>query len=653
MPTDQVTRAQFAALMALLAGGDSRVRGELTKQLPADRAVLVEQLLARTSSAAPDGVRTDVAAVRLFDGASETNAHALLAQLMAAQASRGSAEGAMAADRLPMNRRSTDQLLMDARPVDRVGTDRPLMGTQPMDRVATERSPMDQRPTGQLLSNRPLLDARLAEPHVALELQRSTPSAPFVAIPRGAERPDLSVARIARTRDASLEELLAVGDEAGADAKALLENLLAQAGTEGGARLATGLIPSVPMVPVTTWTSRTSTSPTEAVSDVQALAPELRTKLVRVMDRMKQEYGHDVQVVETGRTQERQDWLYAQGRTRDGQVVTWTRDSAHTRGEAVDVKIDGGWDNQEAFARLQQVARDEGLRTLGMKDPGHLELPRSAAALASEASREQAPVPAANGTPRVAGVASVAGVAGVAGVASTADGNGASMNFGSDSRQSNEQPASREVTSPQSRERTDRRDDAAASTAAPLSTPLIEREAPTMPASAPAPAVPGASGRDPIETTRPVAGIHQAERVADLQQQRADAPVPTVSRLTLNLDNANGTQDRITVDLRGQGVSAQISTDAASADSLRLKTADLQDSLGRHGLDTDSVRISAAGRPDGAQGDTQSFTRQEDARRESARDAQREQARTRDDRQQEEQRRQERARFLDYLNGTN
>ena len=199
MPTDQVTRAQFAALMALLAGGDSRVRGELTKQLPADRAVLVEQLLARTSSAAPDGVRTDVAAVRLFDGASETNAHALLAQLMAAQASRGSAEGAMAADRLPMNRRSTDQLLMDARPVDRVGTDRPLMGTQPMDRVATERSPMDQRPTGQLLSNRPLLDARLAEPHVALELQRSTPSAPFVAIPRGAERP-ISPWRVSRAR---------------------------------------------------------------------------------------------------------------------------------------------------------------------------------------------------------------------------------------------------------------------------------------------------------------------------------------------------------------------------------------------------------------------------------------------------------------------
>ena len=172
-----------------------------------------------------------------------------------------------------------------------------------------------------------------------------------------------------------------------------------------------------------------------------------------------------------------------------------------------------------------------------------------------------------------------------------------------------------------------------------------------VPSSAPAAPVP--HGRDPIETARPVAGVHQAERVADLQQQRADAPVPTVSRLTLNVDNANGSQDRITVDLRGQGVSTQIATDAASADAMRLKTADLQDSLGRHGLETDSVRISAAGRPDGAPGDAQTFTRQDDARRESARDTQRDQAQARDERQQEEQRRQERARFLDYLNGTN
>jgi hypothetical protein len=39
-------------------------------------------------------------------------------------------------------------------------------------------------------------------------------------------------------------------------------------------------------------------------------------------------------------------------------------------------------------------------------------------------------------------------------------------------------------------------------------------------------------------------------------------------------------------------VSTQISTDEASAERMRLRTADLQDALGRHGLESDSVRIS-------------------------------------------------------------
>jgi hypothetical protein len=46
------------------------------------------------------------------------------------------------------------------------------------------------------------------------------------------------------------------------------------------------------------------------------------------------------------------------------------------------------------------------------------------------------------------------------------------------------------------------------------------------------------------------------------------------------------------VDLRGNVVSTQISTDAATADRLRLRTADLQDALGRHGLESDTVTIS-------------------------------------------------------------
>lgn len=114
--------------------------------------------------------------------------------------------------------------------------------------------------------------------------------------------------------------------------------------------------------------------------EVEALVPELRQRLDRVIDRMEQEYGYTVEVVETVRTQERQDALYAQGRTQPGPVVTWTRNSKHLDGAAADVVIDGGYDNAAGFERLARVAREEGLRTLWPRDPGHIELTPNAAA---------------------------------------------------------------------------------------------------------------------------------------------------------------------------------------------------------------------------------------------------------------------------------
>lgn len=177
--------------------------------------------------------------------------------------------------------------------------------------------------------------------------------------------------------------------------------------------------------------------------DANALAPALRERLGRVVARMQREYGHDVRIAEAGRTQARQDYLFAQGRTRSGPVVTWTRDSAHTRGRAVDLTIDGGYDDVTAFARLQQIAQAEGLHTLGARDPGHLELPRDipgeVAALsfgdgaAARVTVESfgvrtepgtAPPPVVTSTsaasPGVAAVAPVAQVAAVAGVAQVA-----------------------------------------------------------------------------------------------------------------------------------------------------------------------------------------------------------------------------------------
>jgi hypothetical protein len=118
---------------------------------------------------------------------------------------------------------------------------------------------------------------------------------------------------------------------------------------------------------------------THPVRDLGAVAPELRARVGRVIDRMRREFGHTVEVVESSRSQERQDFLFAQGRTRPGPVVTWTRHSEHTLGRAVDVTIDGGYDDTAAFRLLQRVAREEGLATLGMRDPGHLQLPSEVA----------------------------------------------------------------------------------------------------------------------------------------------------------------------------------------------------------------------------------------------------------------------------------
>src|SRR5581483_89734 len=110
------------------------------------------------------------------------------------------------------------------------------------------------------------------------------------------------------------------------------------------------------------------------VQSVGALDPELQTKLARVMQRMRDETGHDVKVAETYRSQTRQDALFAQGRDTPGQVVTWTHNSKHTQGRAVDLLLDDGAAPMDAYATLQRIAGEEGLRTLGARDPGHLEL---------------------------------------------------------------------------------------------------------------------------------------------------------------------------------------------------------------------------------------------------------------------------------------
>lgn len=132
------------------------------------------------------------------------------------------------------------------------------------------------------------------------------------------------------------------------------------------------------------------------VRDRSLLQPEFDNRLGRVLERMQSEFGYTVEVVETHRTQERQDTLFAQGRTAPGPVVTWTRNSNHSEGLAADVTVNGGWSDRAGFERLARVAKEEGLHTLWPRDPGHIEL----AAQPVEARRVPAPMPV--GVPREA-----------------------------------------------------------------------------------------------------------------------------------------------------------------------------------------------------------------------------------------------------------
>jgi hypothetical protein len=158
---------------------------------------------------------------------------------------------------------------------------------------------------------------------------------------------------------------------------------------------------------------------------LESLDPEFRTRLERVIARMEGEFNNQIDVVETGRTIERQVELFAQGRTQPGPVVTWTLDSQHLNGRAADVQLNSTWNDPKAYSLLERIAQEEGLRTLGPKDPGHIEIASPSVASASperDGRKEMStprPIPPSTRArvPTRAGIARIAGVARVASVA--------------------------------------------------------------------------------------------------------------------------------------------------------------------------------------------------------------------------------------------
>ena len=78
--------------------------------------------------------------------------------------------------------------------------------------------------------------------------------------------------------------------------------------------------------------------------------------LVRVVKRAIEICEIDFKVLEGMRTLERQRELYAQGRTAPGNIVTWTMNSKHLEGKAVDlVPYPIDWNNLKKFDAIAKA----------------------------------------------------------------------------------------------------------------------------------------------------------------------------------------------------------------------------------------------------------------------------------------------------------
>ncbi|MDB4917285.1 MAG: peptidase and DD-carboxypeptidase VanY/endolysin [Gemmatimonadetes bacterium] len=385
-------------------------------------------------------------------------------------------------------------------------------------------------------------------------------------------------------------------------------------------------------------TEKNSTDATSAANAAAAalgrpaagLDTTLRAKLARVIERMRDEEGKTVTVAEGVRSQTRQNALYAQGRTADGPVVTWTRNSLHGKGLAADLVIDGGFSDQGGFDALRRIAEEEGLHTLGKIDPGHVELrgartmnaldslpalrsdkdSSSVLGLASRAKIDAGTVTNAAlravatplaAVPQVARVAATAKVATVATVASVAVAGAAA---GINSAKSAGTGSGRS----DSRAGGDKQDDRSSG-----GIEMIGMDGSigdrayaafgTSTSSSITADVQQISGPDTPQ------GTTHVDRVLDIQDARG---AKSISHLSLSVDDGKGGQDTVRVGLRGNSVGASFDIrDAGSADRVASRLGELTRALERRGLEPQTFQVrSASSSQDGSAVTTRTATAQ-------------------------------------------
>lgn len=118
---------------------------------------------------------------------------------------------------------------------------------------------------------------------------------------------------------------------------------------------------------------------TTTCRDISQLTTLAQTACILFMARCN-EAGLNVLITETYRSQDRQDYLYEQGRTRPGNIVTWTKSSRHTSRRAWDIckNVKGQEYNDTAFfAACGKIAKELGITwggTWKSPDKPHFEI---------------------------------------------------------------------------------------------------------------------------------------------------------------------------------------------------------------------------------------------------------------------------------------
>ena len=119
---------------------------------------------------------------------------------------------------------------------------------------------------------------------------------------------------------------------------------------------------------------------TKTCRDIMQLTESAQKACNLFMDKCKAK-GLNVLITETYRSQERQNYLYEQGRTRGGQIVTWTKSSRHTSCRAWDIcKNAKGqeYSDSDFFKQCGEIAAELGITWGGIwknsPDTPHFEI---------------------------------------------------------------------------------------------------------------------------------------------------------------------------------------------------------------------------------------------------------------------------------------